>query len=132
MDACAAEVPRLVRTHQPDDALALWIQHYARFITTKRGLAAALHFGDPAFNDLPDYFQQQPGPVLQTLLDTAVDAGTIRDGVDPLDLLGAVAKLCIPPVGTEDSSRANRMVALLVDGLRYGARQPAPVRAAAR
>ena len=43
------------------------------------------------------------------------------DGVDPIDLLAAVAKLCVPPPGTGDTARANRMVALLMDGLRYGA-----------
>ena len=122
VDACAAEAPKLAAAHDPGDALELWIQHYATmFIMTKRGLAAALHFGDPAFKALPAYFQQQLGPVLQTLLDAAVDAGAIRDGVDPLDLLGAVAKLCIPPLGTDDNSRADRMIALLIDGLRYGA-----------
>ena len=121
VDACAAEAPLLAATHDPGEALELWIQHYARFIMTKRGLAAALHFGDPAFKALPTYFQQQLGPVLQTLLDAAVDGGAIRDGVDPLDLLGAVAKLCILPVGTDDTSRADRMIALLIDGLRYGA-----------
>jgi AcrR family transcriptional regulator len=121
VDACAAGAPQLAATHDPSEALELWIQHYARFIATKRGLAAALQFGDPAFKALPAYFQQQLGPVLQTLLDAAVDAGAIRDGVDPLDLLGAVAKLCIPPVGTDDTSRADRMIALLIDGLRYGA-----------
>ena len=126
VDACAAEAPKLAAAHDPGDALELWIQHYATmFIMTKRGLAAALHFGDPAFKALPAYFQQQLGPVLQTLLDAAVDAGAIRDGVDPLDLLGAVAKLCILPVGTDDTSRADRMIALLIDGLRYGA-NPGP------
>lgn len=94
---------------------------------TKRGLAAALHFGDPAFKALPAYFQQQLGPVLQALLDAAADAGAIRDGVDPLDLLAAVAKLCIPPAGTDDTSRADRMIAILIDGLRYGA-SPLPLR----
>jgi AcrR family transcriptional regulator len=127
VDACAAEAPKLAATYDPGEALELWIQHYARFIVTKRGLAAALHFGDPAFKALPAYFQQQLGPVLQTLLDAAVAAGAIRDGVDPLDLLGAVAKLCIPPVGTDETSRADRMIALLIDGLRYGA-GPVPAR----
>jgi AcrR family transcriptional regulator len=124
VDACAAEAPELAATHDPGDALALWVHRYARFIATKRGLAAALHFGDPAFRALPAYFQQELGPVLQSLLDAAVDAGAIRSGVDPLDLLGAVAKLCIPPLGTDDTSRADRMIALLVDGLRYGAQRP--------
>jgi hypothetical protein len=121
VDACAAEAPQLAATHDPGEALELWIRRYATFIATKRGLAAALHFGDPAFKALPAYFAQQLGPVLQALLDAAVDAGAIRDGVDPLDLLGAVAKLCIPPLGTDDTSRANRMITLLIDGLRYGA-----------
>jgi AcrR family transcriptional regulator len=125
VDACAAEAPELAAAHDPGDALEIWIQRYARFIATKRGLAAALHFGDPAFRALPAYFQHQLGPVLQALLDTAVDAGAVRGGVDPLDLLGAVAKLCIPPLGTDDTSRADRMIALLVDGLRYGAHRPA-------
>jgi AcrR family transcriptional regulator len=122
VDLCAAEGPRLAATHGPDRALELWIEHYAmRFIATKRGLAAALHFGDPAFKALPAYLQQQLAPALQALLDAAVSAGAVRDGVDPLDLLAAIAKLCIPPAGTNDTSRARRMIALLVDGLRYGA-----------
>jgi len=122
VDACAAEGPKLAAAHDPDEALELWIEHYAmRFIATKRGLATALHVGDPAFRALPEYFQRRLGPVLQALLDSAVAAGAIRDGVDPLDLLGAVAKLCIPPLGTSDTARASRMIALLIDGLRYGA-----------
>jgi AcrR family transcriptional regulator len=127
VNACAAEAPRLAATHNPDEALERWIHHYGRFIATKRGLAVALHSGDPAFKALPAYFQQELGPVLQTLLNSAVDAGAIRDGVDPLDLLSAVAKLCIPPIGTDDTSRADRMIALLIDGLRYGA-NPVPAR----
>jgi AcrR family transcriptional regulator len=121
VDARAAEGPKLAATHSPDEALELWIGNYARFVTTKRGLAASLHLGDPAFQALPVYFQEQLGPVLRTLLDTAVDAGAIRAGVDPLDLLSAIAKLCVPPAGTDDTSRAQRMIALLIDGLRYGA-----------
>src|ERR1700760_3322410 len=84
IDACVAEAPRLAATHDPDTALDRWIQHYARFIMTKRGLAVALHLGDPALAALPDYFRQHLAPALQTLLDAAVDAGAIRSGVSPL------------------------------------------------
>lgn len=121
VDDCAAAAPALASAYGPDEALDRWIAHYAEFIVTKRGLAAALHLGDAAFAALPAYFQQELGPILQALLDAAVAAGAIRGGVDPLDLLGAVAKLCIPPAGTDDRSRATRMIGLLVDGLRYGA-----------
>jgi AcrR family transcriptional regulator len=121
LDACAAEAPKLSAAHDPDEALTLWIQYYARFIATKRGLAAALHVGDPAFRALPGYFRDQLGPVLQGLLDAAIDADAIRDGVDPHDLLAAVAKLCIPPLGTNDTARGQRMIGLLIDGMHYGA-----------
>ena len=121
VDACAAEAPQLAASHEPDEALELWLQRYTEFVATKRGLAAALHSGDPAFNGLPAYFHDHLGPALRALLDEAVAAGAVRDRVDPLDLLGAVANLCVPPPGTEDTSRAYRMVALLLDGLRYGA-----------
>ena len=121
VDACAAEAPQLAAAHEPDEALELWLQRYTEFVATKRGLAAALHSGDPAFNGLPAYFHDHLGPALRALLDNAVAAGAVRDGVDPLDLLGAVANLCVPPPGTDDTSRAYRMVALLLDGLRYGA-----------
>jgi len=44
-----------------------------------------------------------------------------NDGEDPLELLGAVANLCIPAPGSTYNSRAYRMVALLMNGLRYDA-----------
>jgi AcrR family transcriptional regulator len=122
IDACAAAAPRLAASHDPDEALELWLQRYTMFVVTKHGLAAALHSGDPAFNALPSYFHERLGPALQTLLETAETAGAVRGGMDPLDLLGAVANLCIPPPGSDDHSRAHRMVALLMDGLRHGAR----------
>jgi hypothetical protein len=125
VDACVAKAPKLAAAHPPDIALELWIEHYARFIVTKPRLAAALHLGDPAFEALPAYFQEQLGPALQTLLDAAVAAGAIRDDIDPVNLLGAVAKLCIPPRGTDDTSRADQMIPILIDGMRYGA-NPTP------
>jgi AcrR family transcriptional regulator len=121
IDACAAAAAPLAASHDPDEALELWLQRYTEFVATKLGLAAALHSGDPAFNALPAYFREHLGPAFQTLLETAEAAGAIRGGVDAHDLLGAVANLCVPPPGSDDPARAHQMVALLIDGLRYGA-----------
>lgn len=122
IDSCAAAAPLLAASKDPDEALELWLQRYTEFVATKHGLAAALHSGDPAFNALPTYFYEHLGPALQLLLENAQVAGAVRADVDPLDLLGAVANLCIPPPGSSDRTRAHRMVALMLDGLRYGAR----------
>ncbi|MEF2978863.1 TetR/AcrR family transcriptional regulator [Subtercola sp. YIM 133946] len=121
IDEVAAAAPMLAETHPPLEALELWLQRYTAFVATKQGLAAALHSGDPAFSALPVYFEGQVGPALQKLLESAESAGAIRGGVDALDLLGAVANLSIPPPGSRDPARAYRMVALLLDGMRFGA-----------
>lgn len=121
IDACADAASILADEYEPFDALANWMQRYTAFIATKRGLATALHSGNPAFDTLPAYFQARLLPALQTLLDSAVAAGEVRADVDADDLLSAVANLCRQAHG-EDPNRARRMVALLIDGLRYGAR----------
>ena len=119
IDACAAEAPILAAEYPPFEALARWMQRYAAFIATKRGLATALHSGNPAFDPLPAYFQQRLQPAFRALLDSAAAAGEVRADVDPEDLLGAVASLCMSS-HNDGPGRAERMVALLVDGLRYG------------
>jgi AcrR family transcriptional regulator len=120
IDACADAAPILAAEHEPGEALARWMQRYAAFIAAKRGLAKALHSGDPAFDNLPGYFDQRLRPALRTLLKAAAAAGEVRADVDADELLGAVASLCMS-AHNAGFGRAERMVALLVDGLRYGA-----------
>jgi len=120
VDACADAAPALAAEHEPGEALARWMQRYAAFIATKRGLAAALHSGNSAFDTLPAYFDKRLRPALRALLDAAVVAGEVRVDVEPDDLLRAVGNLSMTAHG-EGPAHARRMVALLVDGLRYGA-----------
>jgi AcrR family transcriptional regulator len=121
IDACADAALILAAEHEPGEALARWMQRYAAFIATKRGLATALHSGNPAFDTLPAYFQQRLQPALRTLLESAAAAGVVRTDVTSEDLLGAVASLCMP-AHDHGPDHARRMVALLVDGLRCGMR----------
>src|SRR5947209_2891668 len=49
IDACAAAAETLAATNEPGEALTKWLHRYTGFLATKRGFAAALHSGDPAF-----------------------------------------------------------------------------------
>jgi len=123
IDACANAEPILAAEHKPFEALARWMQRYAAFIAAKRGLAPALHSGDPAYEALRAYFDQRLRPALRRLVESAVAAGEIRADVDADDILTAVASLCMS-ASADRPDHARRMVALLVDGLRYGAAGP--------
>ena len=120
VDACADAAPALTAAYEPGVALAKWLHRYTEFLATKRGLAAALHSGDPAFEALPGYFMQRLEPALASLLGAAIASGEITPGTSARDLLHAVAALCMPVPG-EGPAYSQRMVALLIDGLRYGA-----------
>jgi AcrR family transcriptional regulator len=93
VDACADAASGLATAHEPGEALAQWMQRYVDFIAAKRGLAAALHSGNPAYDTLPAYFQKRLRPALRTLLDAAAAAGEVRAGIEPDDLLQSVSPL---------------------------------------
>ena len=123
VDACADAARTLSAAHAPGEALANWLHRYTAFLAIKPGLATALHSGDPAYDELPDYFMQRLEPVLGSLLQTATASGEVRGDISPKDLLYAVASLCLP-VADEGLAYSQRMVALLINGLATS--RPAP------
>jgi AcrR family transcriptional regulator len=117
IDAVAEAAPVLSAAFEPAEALTRWIDRFTELLGTKRGLASALHSGDPAFAGLPDYFLQRLGPTLSALLDAAAADGAIRGDIGAEDLLYAIAQLCQPVPG-RGPEHARRIVGVLVDGLR--------------
>jgi dihydrofolate reductase/AcrR family transcriptional regulator len=124
IDAVAEAGPALSAAHEPAEALTRWIHRFTELLATKRGLASALHSGDPAFAGLPGYFLQRLGPTLATLLEAAVADGTVRDDISAEDLLHAITQLSQPVPG-RGPEHNQHIVAVLIDGLRSeGMRQP--------
>lgn len=120
MDACVRAAEEIEAEYPPGEALDRWIMRYTLFVATKRGLAGALHSGDPAYEPLADYFSTHLAPTLDRLLAAAAQSGDIVVAVDASDFLRAVANLCHAggPIGAEEWRRAERMVMLLLAGLR--------------
>jgi AcrR family transcriptional regulator len=118
IDNCADAAVTLAEQLAPFEALSQWMQRFAAFFATKRGLASALHSGDAAYEALPGHFELRLRPALQSLLTSGIAAGEVRSDVAADELLGAVARLSLS--GSGDPEQAGRMVALLADGLRRG------------
>ena len=115
VDACAEAARSLAADHAPFEALSRWIERYLDLIVTKRGLAAAWHSGEPAYESLPGYFEERLVASLQGLLKAA--GSDMRADISAAELLRAVALLC-SPASSGDFAQTRRMVALLVNGLR--------------
>lgn len=94
------------------------------FVAAKRGLSAALHSGDPAYEALPAYLMQHLAPAASNLLLAAAAAGKVRSDVESIDILMGIAHLCVPDGKGGITEESRRMVSLLIDGLRYKAGRP--------
>jgi len=116
IDECVEAAEQLGTTLDPWEALMSWIERFTDFVGTKRGLASALHSGDPAYDDLPQHLLDRLEPALQTLLARAVDGGYARDDVTAREVLTTVALICQPVPGGQPSFN-QRMTRVFMEGL---------------
>jgi len=115
-------VETLLAEQPADQALITWMQRFIGYVAEKPGMALALksivHTADSAAVRAS---HQRIYTALHQLVHAAETSGAIRPGACSDDLAGALSGLSLitNQVGSRD--RANRLVTLLVDGLRYGA-----------
>jgi AcrR family transcriptional regulator len=132
VDACADAGPELLaRAATPHAALTDWVGMFVEFLTTKHGLAAVLHSDQAGFEALHTYFLDHLVPVCGRLLESAAEAGEVRPGIDPYQLLRGIGNLCI---GAEGDSRydPHLMIELLLTGLRATATDSTAARSGPR
>jgi len=116
IDQCIDAAAELATALDPWEALLRWIERFSDFVGTKRGLAAALHSGDPAYEGLPQHLLNRLEPALDTLLARATDGGYARDDVTAREILTSIALICQPVPG-EPATFNQRMLRVFVDGL---------------
>ena len=119
---CAA-APDLLKTTPAVEALRGWMDLFIDFLATKRGMAEALRAVLVADGELRMRTRDLLTDTLATLLKAGAAEDTIRQDVEPDDVLmglGGVALIAGEP-GQRDQAR--RLLDLLVDGLKY--REPA-------
>ncbi|GIH13043.1 TetR/AcrR family transcriptional regulator [Rugosimonospora africana] len=109
----------LLRAMPPDEALRTWMDRFVEYMTTKRGMAAALRAviasgGNP-------YAQSRDSMIaaIGSLLRAGAEAGTVRPDVDPGDVLVSLSGVTLATAEPAQREQAGRVLDLLMDGLRY-------------
>ncbi|KAA0927040.1 TetR/AcrR family transcriptional regulator [Streptomyces apricus] len=124
MQQVADAAAELLCTHEPDRALRAWMDHLARFAMTKAGLADAIRQATSAPGGPAKPGHTPVTSAAELLLRANEEAGTIRPGLTGDDFLLAIAGLWqLDPHG-DWQGRADRLLDLVMDGLRAGAPGP--------
>jgi AcrR family transcriptional regulator len=123
MDLLCDAAADLHAEHAPGEALELWLLDFVEYVATKRGMAEALKAAVGADSELFAESHRRITDAIEGLVAAGVAAGGIRADVEPMDLLRAVSGICVAPSAAlpDWKARARRLVALLMDGMRYGA-----------
>ena len=109
----------------PVDALRTWMRFFATYVAKKRGMSMALKSALGPDNELFKHSHQRITAAITGLVERAVQSGSIRADADPEDLLRAMSGICMATDLPGWNDRTERLIDLLVDGLRYGAPAPA-------
>jgi AcrR family transcriptional regulator len=111
----------LLQERSAGDALELWLHEFVDYVAAKRGMAEALKSMVGADSELFADTRLRINNAIERLVAAGVAAGTIRDDVSPPDLLWAVSGICFATDRDDWREYAERLVALIMDGMRYGA-----------
>jgi AcrR family transcriptional regulator len=108
----------LLATERPAQALHAWMRRFAEWAGERRGICEALvamsasgRFGT---GPVCDEVQQ----ILGMVLEAGVEAGELRSDVDPIDVGGILAGVLSVAGAPEQRAQLDRMLAVVVEGLR--------------
>lgn len=113
-----AAAARLAESHSPTDALREWLLLFVDYVVTKQGMYEALNSIAGGTSELYAASTEQLKRAMTGLTDRAVASGDIRLGLDPFDLLRALAGVANVSAGPDGRQAAKRMVDILITGIR--------------
>jgi len=114
---CEAATDLLV-TSRPEVALREWMARFLAYMMTKRGMADALRAVIASGGNPYEQSRLRLLEAIGVLVRAGVATGTIRADVKPIDILAGLSGVSL---AAADSLQGERLLDLLLDGLRYGA-----------
>jgi AcrR family transcriptional regulator len=114
----AESADELALQYPADIALEQWMLRFVNYMATKRGMASSLKIIASSNSSM---FAEGFGRIrsaFDKLLTTAREQGLVRNDICQTDLMHAMSSIYSIPDAPEWRERANRLIGLLMDGLR--------------
>ena len=103
------------------EALREWVHAFVHYAGTKKGMADALRSVVGSDTTLLGHTRSQIVSALRVLLTAGAQDGSLRSDADPEDVMRAMGGVWNVGPGPDWEDQVRRLLALLIDGLRYGA-----------
>ena len=119
VEVLEARADELLNSESPGDALADWLRALVKFSSTKHSLTSALLATLGKDSELLSSCSKVIRGAADALLARAQEAGVVRPDADSGDVIRLVHAVSIATQrGPADPGQADRMLALILDGLR--------------
>lgn len=109
-------VAEALAAHAPLDALRQWFTTLTGYVRIKHGLGEALH--SAAAQEVISASWPPVTAAVGRLLDACEQAGEVRPGIDPVDVIMLMSCLWRTPNTPEGLAQADRLLELAIDGFR--------------
>ncbi|MEV7098809.1 TetR/AcrR family transcriptional regulator [Amycolatopsis sp. NPDC051045] len=118
LDDVTASAPALLDELPPEEALRAWMDRYAAFVATKRGMADVLRASVASGRIATPATRQRLTAAIGAILDAGAKAGTLRADTDPEDVTLLLLGVFLSTSGDQDAERTGRMLDLILAALR--------------
>ncbi|MGW4392019.1 TetR/AcrR family transcriptional regulator [Streptomyces sp. NPDC004685] len=119
LDAVTTSAPALLEEFPPDVALRAWLDDYAKFTATKRGMIDTLRAGWASGRITTPTTRERITAAIGTILTAGAEAGSLRGDVDPDDVTAIVFGAFLSTAANSNTpEQTGRLLDLVVDAVR--------------
>jgi AcrR family transcriptional regulator len=118
LDALAARPEPLLRELAPDLALRAWIDGYAQFVVTKRGMLDTLRAGWASGRIATPATRERLTAAIATILEAGARSGSLRADVEPGDVMALLFGVFLSSSPSSAPEQTGRLLDLIVDAVR--------------
>jgi AcrR family transcriptional regulator len=118
LDDVATSAPALLEKLPPERALRAWMDRYAAFFETKRGMGDVFRAGVASGRIATPVTRKRITGAIGTILASGALAGTLRADADPEDVTMLVLGVLLSTSSDPEPERIGRLLDLVVDALR--------------